>query len=191
MGEPEKCVLSLRSAAARADPLLRDKVAQWSAATGGLHSLRGGAGGSGTLFALLRGPRPPAGVRWSAVKRPERAAEKVVRAYGGDASWLLDLARQAVVYATASALAEGLRAVARDPEVALARVKNRLRPGYDAAATAGYRDVIVNFRIRSAAARAANVADHVCEVRGGVGGREGEFSPLVSVTLYRSLPCSF
>ena len=59
--------------------------------------------------------------------------------------------------------------------MALARVKNRLRPGYDAAATAGYRDVIVNLRLRSDAARAAGVADHVCEVLlgGGRGGRAG------------------
>ena len=113
-------------------------------------------------------------MRWAEPKRAERAAEKAVRAYGGDASRLIDLARQAVVYDAPGALAAGLRAAARDPEVALVRVKNRLRRGYDAAATAGYRDVIVNLRLRSDAARAAGVADHVCEVGGArLEGRKG------------------
>ena len=79
-------------------------------------------------------------MRWAEPKRAERAAEKAVRAYNGAASRLIDLARQAVVYDAPGALAAGLRAAARDPEVALVRVKNRLRRGYDAAATAGYRD---------------------------------------------------
>ena len=165
-GEPETCLLALRGAAARADPLLRAKVAEWSAATGGLH-LQDRRDSSGPHFA----PIPPEGspqrnwVRWAEPKRAARAAEKAVRAYGGDVSRLTDLARQSIAYQTTAQLAAGIRAVARDPEVAVARVKNRLCASYDAAATAGYRDVIVNLRIRSADAFRAGVAEHVCEVK--------------------------
>ena len=164
-GELETCLVQLRAAAARANPVLRAKVAQWSRATGGLH-LQDRRGSSGAYFA----PLPPEGspqmawVRWAEPKRAARAAEKAVRVYGGDVSRLTDLARQCVVYETAAGLAAGLRGVARDREVAVVRVKSRLRGDYDSGATAGYRDVIVNLRLRCAAALAAGVAGHVCEV---------------------------
>jgi hypothetical protein len=164
--QPETSLLVLRSAAARAGPLLRSKVAQWSGATGGLHQHRDSNADGSPRFVRL----PPAEsleralIRWAELKGAERAAEKAVRAYGGDASQLVDLARQSIVYETAAALATGLLAMAGDREVAIARVKNRLRLGYDARATAGYRDVIVNLRLLSAPALDAGVADHVCEV---------------------------
>ena len=163
---PETSLVALRSAAARAGPLLRSKVAQWSGATGGLHRHRDSHADGSPRFV----PLPPAGsleqapIRWAEPKGAERAAEKAVRAYGGDVSLLVDLARQSIVYETPAALAAGLRAMAGDREVAIARVKNRLRVGYDAGATAGYRDVLVNLRLVGAPALDAGVADHVCEV---------------------------
>lgn len=64
----ERCIFSLRSAAARADPpvgpLLRDRVTQRRAACTPSESLRGGAGGSGPLFAPLLDWRAPSGVCW-------------------------------------------------------------------------------------------------------------------------------
>ena len=58
-----------------------------------------------------------------------------------------------------------LRAVCDDDEVRLARVYNRLRADYDASATAGYRDVLVNLRVETAETAGLCVAGHVCEVQ--------------------------
>ena len=92
---PETCLVSLQAAALRVGPLLRDKVAKWSAATGGLHSIDPGDGGPPRLS-----PLPPPGsaerdrVIWAKPKTEARAAEKAVRVYAGDVSRLTDLARQ-------------------------------------------------------------------------------------------------
>ena len=44
-------------------------------------------------------------------------------------------------------------------------MKNRLDPGYDAAASGGYRDVALNLRLTGVAARELGVETHVCEVQ--------------------------
>jgi hypothetical protein len=163
---PETCLGRVLEAAVRADPLLRAKVTEWSSLTGGLHTLDPGG------WRPARWERMPAAgtperawVRWAEVKGVERAAEKAVRAYGGDPSRILDAARQCIVHDDPAGVAAGLRAIAADGEVALVRVKSRLRGDYDAAATAGYRDVLVNVRLLSAEAARCKVYGHVCEVR--------------------------
>ncbi len=45
------------------------------------------------------------------------------------------------------------------------RIKNRLTPNYDAAQSAGYRDVAINLRLTTLEARRLGVASHVCEVQ--------------------------
>ena len=49
--------------------------------------------------------------------------------------------------------------------MAILRVKNRLDPAYDAAASAGYRDVALNVRIDSDETRGMGVEGHVCELQ--------------------------
>ena len=78
---------------------------------------------------------------------------------------LSDLCRQSIVFRDAAGLAGCLRAIADDPDAEVVRVKNRLDPGYDAAASAGYRDVGLNLRLLSAQARELGVEAHVCEVQ--------------------------
>jgi hypothetical protein len=58
-----------------------------------------------------------------------------------------------------------LDAVAADPAVRLLRVNNRLHGGYDAALTAGYRDLSLNLRVETAETRRLLVHAHVCEVQ--------------------------
>jgi hypothetical protein len=62
---------------------------------------------------------------------------QVVRAYGGDASRLLDACRECAVFDGLPGLRAAARAAAADPEARVIRVKNRLDPAYDAAASGG------------------------------------------------------
>ncbi len=80
-------------------------------------------------------------------------------------SLLVDVCRQCIVFREGRDLVACLRCMAADPQLVLARVKNRLNPAYDTAASAGYRDVLVNLRIESAETEGLCVAGHVCEVQ--------------------------
>jgi hypothetical protein len=82
-----------------------------------------------------------------------------------DVSRLVDLCRQCIIYEDIAALTAGLRAIAADPDVALVRVKNRMRADRAADSTAGYRDVAVNLRVATAETRRLGVETHVAEVQ--------------------------
>jgi hypothetical protein len=82
-----------------------------------------------------------------------------------DVSLLVDVCRQCLVFREGRNLVACLRCMAEDPQVALVRVKNRLDPAYDPAASAGYRDVLVNLRVETAETTGLCVAGHVCEVQ--------------------------
>jgi hypothetical protein len=73
--------------------------------------------------------------------------------------------RQAIYFEDLASLSGCLRAVCADPEVRLARVCNRLRADYDAAATAGYRDVLVNLSLATAGAARLRLDAAVCELQ--------------------------
>ena len=60
---------------------------------------------------------------------------------GQDVSRLLDLCRQSIYFESLAGIAACLAAVARDPDVAVARVKNRLDPAVDSGPSAGYRNL--------------------------------------------------
>jgi hypothetical protein len=62
-------------------------------------------------------------------------------------------------------LLDVLRALARDPEVRLVRVKNRMDPAWDAAPAGGYRAVMVNLCLATAATARLGVDGHVCELQ--------------------------
>jgi hypothetical protein len=78
---------------------------------------------------------------------------------------LSDLCRQSIVFRDAEALASCLRAITDDPDAEVVRVKNRLNPCYNAAASAGYRDVGLNLRLLDPQALGLGVETHVCEVQ--------------------------
>jgi hypothetical protein len=58
-----------------------------------------------------------------------------------------------------------MKVIINDPEVQICRVKNRMDPGYNASATAGYRDVVLNMQIKTQQTAAMGVDGHVCEVQ--------------------------
>jgi hypothetical protein len=84
-----------------------------------------------------------------------------------DVSRLLDLCRQSIYFDSVAAIADCLATVAADPEVALARVKNRFVAGTGDVAkeSAGFRNLAVNLRLSTEESRAAGAATHVCEVQ--------------------------
>jgi hypothetical protein len=82
-----------------------------------------------------------------------------------DASRLVDLCRESIVYDSPHALAAGLRAIGADPEVVVMRVKNRLESRSGAAESTGYRDVVLSIRVVSSLAVRLGIGIHVCEVQ--------------------------
>ena len=77
----------------------------------------------------------------------------------------MDCCRHSLFYPDVASLIAGLRAIAADPDVELVHVKNRLSPAHDVRVTAGYRDVLLNLRLRAAAARRLNLDHHVWELQ--------------------------
>ncbi len=82
-----------------------------------------------------------------------------------DASRLLDLCRQSIVFENIANLATCLRTIEADPDVHILRIKNRLDPSYDSLTTAGYRDVELNMLIVNQATEDLGISTHVCEMQ--------------------------
>ena len=77
----------------------------------------------------------------------------------------MDLCRQSIVFEEIAGLAACLACIASDPDVKVLRIKNRLDPDYDAAVSAGYRDVGLNLRLVGSEPRSLGLHAHVCEVQ--------------------------
>ena len=82
-----------------------------------------------------------------------------------DASRLMDLCRQSIVFDSLSCLASCLRVITNDPDTAVVRVKNRFDPSYKSAISGGYRDVVLNLRIFNSRTAALGVDCHICELQ--------------------------
>ena len=82
-----------------------------------------------------------------------------------DASRLVDLCRQCIVFENLHDLAACLRIIRTDPDIRVKRAKNRLAASYDAGVSAGYRDIVLNVQLKSDAAVSLGVDEHVCEVQ--------------------------
>ena len=85
--------------------------------------------------------------------------------YEQDISRLVDVCRQSIVFQDVSDMVACLRAVIKDGDIVLVRVKNRLDLSYDSAQSAGYRDLSLNLRIVTGETRCLGVETHVCEVQ--------------------------
>ena len=85
--------------------------------------------------------------------------------YLQDASRLVDLCRQSIVFDDAADISTCLHNISTDPDVKIVRVKNRLDPAYNAAVSAGYRDVVLNLKICNEKTVDLGVNEHVCEVQ--------------------------
>jgi hypothetical protein len=101
-----------------------------------------------------------------------------------DASRLLDLCRQSIIFDSLAAVSDCLSEIAHDSSVRIvqvatrpvsvqlgphsicaAQVKNRMDPAFDSARTAGYRDVVVNLQLMGEEAQLLGVARHICELQ--------------------------
>ena len=151
--------------AACLEPILLLKVREWALSSGGCFPCRL----SPVCVTYVRWPgegaEAPGEFKWCALKSAQRAIEKVIRSYGQDASRLVDVCRQSIVFEDMRGVAACLGAIAADPDVALLRVKNRLDPAHDAIPSGGYRDVNLNLRFTTASAALLGVEAHVCEVQ--------------------------
>ena len=72
---------------------------------------------------------------------------------------------QSIYFHDMDGVAACLRAVGGDPCVRVVRVSHKLADGYDAAETAGYRDVSLGLRLRTEAARRLGLHGFVCELQ--------------------------
>jgi len=98
---------------------------------------------------LARDPDLLGRIRWAHLKRIDRATEKVLRTYRGDASRLGDIARQTLVFDSLNDLTKCLGVLEADPDVWLVAVKNRYKAEYTAEVTAGFRNVAISLCIIS------------------------------------------
>lgn len=99
------------------------------------------------------------------LKDPLRAVEKCHRVYGDDASLLLDVCRELLVFQDLTDLLAMVKRLRQDPELIIVRIKNRLDPEYNSENSAGYRDVLVNVRIENHESIKLNVKYHVAELQ--------------------------
>ena len=150
-----------------AHEFLKAKVQDWALASDGRFPVEEPGGGLRfERWAELRRDAAALGrVQWAGLKSTERALEKLLRCYSNDPSQLLDCCRQRIVFDGPAGVLACLEAAARDPDVVVVRVKNRLHGGYDARQTAGYRDVLLNVRVDTPETRRLGIETHVCEVQ--------------------------
>jgi len=154
----------LYAQAALAGLLLRQRLRVWAKATDGMFEARR-AVGFARYADLLDQETGEDDVKWPAMKRQERAFEKMLRVYGGDASHLLDIARSCLVFDTMTSLTNCLGMIITDEYVRVERIKNRMDMSYDSNATGGYRDVCINLKMQNSQAIAVGADLHICEVQ--------------------------
>jgi len=131
--QPACSLDSLFEDAALVDSSFQHAVSSWAARCDGIHHLA---------------PR----------KGISRTLQKVRRAYGDEASKLVDVVRSAIVFQSVAALRACLELILKESDVR--RLKNRFDPAYNAASSAGYRDLSLNIAWPLPGGR-----EHVCEVQ--------------------------
>ena len=75
------------------------------------------------------------------------------------------MVRQQLIFDSVADLSVCLDMIAKDADVRIVRIKNRLSTTYDPAHTAGYRDVSLNIRIVTEEAQSLGLSGHVCELQ--------------------------
>ena len=147
---PETCLDRLYAGSSVVDPLLREKTLLWASKGAGLLPCIVCSECPKYLRLMSTDGREVTCVKWASLKKRERAMEKIVRIYSSDVSKILDIVRQSIIFDSVADLTSCLCVISEDEDVELVRVKNRLDRRYDASATAGYRDVLLNLRFLSA-----------------------------------------
>lgn len=86
--------------------------------------------------------------RVAGLKGVGRAWSKVLRKYHGVVQRLTDIVRMTFICRTLAAILRVLAAVFNDPALEVVRIKNRLMLEFDALVTGGYRDLLINVRVK-------------------------------------------
>ena len=82
-----------------------------------------------------------------------------------DASRLVDVCRQSIIFDSVAGMVSCLELITRDNNVEVIRIKNKMDPAYNSTRSVGYRDVALNLRVISPEAQALGVNAHVCELQ--------------------------
>jgi hypothetical protein len=133
------------------NPLVDAKSKQW------FGILLGRFDNVGTDSKMFRMPAP--------LKTYQRAIDKIWRSYQGNVDLLVDLTRTAIVCDSLEQVEFLAETFLADKEVSIKRCKNRFHPKYDSTATAGYRDVAFNMKLKSAEAVELGLDGMIFEVQ--------------------------
>jgi hypothetical protein len=134
-------ILQLYAQANGVNFFLKEKVKEWALASGGLLPSVATCPSQFLRWNEIVGTEHENGVAWCGLKSPQRAMEKLHRAYDGDVSRLVDICRQIIVFEHMDGLLKCLYTIFRDSDVEIDSIKNHLDDEYDSEATAGYRYV--------------------------------------------------
>ena len=85
--------------------------------------------------------------------------------YHGNVSRLTDIVRQRIIFPSLASIERCLKAIVDDPQLEIVAVKNRYDPLSAADSTAGYRAVVVVFRVVTELTNTLGVAGHACELQ--------------------------
>ena len=144
-GDPVRSVCQLYSQALCVAPLLFSACSHWAARSGGRLDRYQADYTPSQLF-------PETLQRWmlaGVIKEPGRAIAKLLACYDGDVSCLLDVCRCRIVFDSVAGMARCLEVVAGPGPAHVVRVKNGLAAGHDAAASGGFRAVVLSARLVS------------------------------------------
>ena len=120
--------------------ILRNNVQNWALHSGGCFQLEGDSAAEFVSWAdVCNQPDMVAKINWAKLKNLPRTVYKLLGAYGGDVSRLLDVCRERIIFDRVQDLLKCLEVILRDEDVRIVRFKNRLDPTYNALSTVGYR----------------------------------------------------
>ncbi|EKX41057.1 hypothetical protein GUITHDRAFT_112793 [Guillardia theta CCMP2712] len=149
------------------DPVFLSKVKSLAEASDGLFLAQSEAGDPQYVRwrDAMADPTLESTICWAKIKNATRAIEKLVRSYDFCVYKLLDVVRQSIIFKDLDHLCDCLDKIARDPEIEVVRIKNRLDPDFDSKISGGYRDIGINLRIVSTQTKKEGVEGHICELQ--------------------------
>jgi len=150
-----------------------EKVKQWARSSKGFlpwapsasHGHVSSTSAAGNFMGDDERPDLEARISRTALKKPRRTIEKLLRSYSNRPSQLADLCRHTITFDSLPDLTMCLGQIVTDNEIQVVRVKNRLSNSYDASLTAGYRDVAINYRVMIQSMCLLGAETHVCELQ--------------------------
>ena len=156
------------------EPLFRHKIERLAAVSGGCFYVSQAnyepstCTQSSRLMAwtdIEHDPLSLACVQWPLLKHVDRSVYNVSFFYHGDVSRLTDVVRQRLIFRSLADLESCLATILKDRELEVAGVTNAYCIHTDAFKTAGYRDMVLQLKLRNSATGFFGVSMHVCELQ--------------------------